>query len=300
MNFLTQQQELGAQVGLDQTVTADATLLKRWLNTSQRMILQAYDWPFLRSPTPLVLQTVADVTTGTVATTAGSTTITFSSGPAASVAGRYIRTSSSDDWYKISSHTAGATSATLEIAAIYTAAAATFTVRKFYNSVGTSAVDRILAIKQSVSPYQLTEVSKDEFDRIRPDPETTGSPRVFMMAGKDSSDYWQFILWPTPDAVINLYVEYLLAGTDLSSDSDTSIIPAKWHTSVMIQGAKAQAFDFLDDTRAPNAWKIFGDMLDAMKKNYEPSKSKMRILGSVDNQGSSRFLPFPDGYPYVR
>lgn len=299
MNFLTQQQELGAQVGLDQTVSADAILLKRWLNTSQRMMLQASEWPFLRSPTPLVIQTVADYTTGTVATTVGSATITFSSGPAVSMAGRYIRFSSSLDWYRITAHTAAATTATLEIAAIYTAAADTFTIRKFHYSTGTSAVDRILQIRQTVTPQQLTEVSKEEFDRLQPDPNATGAAKIYMMAGKDASDYWQFLIWPVPDAVVNLYVDYLLAGVDLSADADISIIPAKWHTSVMVQGAKAQAFDFLDDTRAPNAWKLFGDMLDEMKKNYAPSKAKFRVLALADGQRSPRFLPMPTGYPDV-
>lgn len=299
MNFLTQQQELGAQVGLDPTVSADAILLKRWLNTSQQLILQHRDWPFLRSPTPLMVQTVTDYTTGTVATVEGSTTITFSAGPAVSMAGRYIRFSSSRDWYRITAHTAAATTATLEVAAIYTDATATFTIRKFHYSVGSSTVDRILSIKQTVSPQVLVEVSKEKFDSMQPDPETTGTPRVYVMAGKDSSDYWQFVLWPTPDEVINLQIEFLKAALDLSADADVSIIPSKWHVSAMLQGAKAQAFDFMDDTRAPGAWKLFNDMLNEMEKGYEPSKAKMRILGSVDDQRVSRFLPFPDGYPYV-
>lgn len=299
MIFLTQQQELGAQVGLDQTVTADATLLKRWLNISQRMIIQSFDWPFLRSSNPLVIQTVADYSTGTVATTANSTTITFSAGPSASMVGRYIRTSSSNDWYRITAHTAAATSATIEIAATTTASAATFTIRKFYYSTGTSTVDRILAIRQTVSPQQLLEVGKEEFDRVRPDPDTTGTPRAYMMAGKDANDYWQFVLFPTPDAVINLYIDHLRAGVDLAADADVSIIPEKWHTSVMLQGAKAQAFDFMDDTRSVNAWKLFANMLDQMKKNYGASKSRLRVFASTDSNTYSRFLAFPDGYPRV-
>src|SRR6185369_8156270 len=154
--FLQLQQELGAQVGLDQTVSSQETLLKRWINNAQQTILRAYEWPFLRSPTPLVIQTVTDITTGTVATTAASTTITFSSAPSVSVAGRFIQTSSSNDWYKITAHTAATTTATLEIAAIYTAAAATYTVRKFYYSTS-SSVDRIIQIFQDVQPYQLQE-----------------------------------------------------------------------------------------------------------------------------------------------
>src|SRR5260221_13207138 len=105
-SFLVLQQELGAQVGLDQTVSSQAILLKRWLNNAQQVILRSFEWPFLRSPTPLVIQTVPDISSGTVATTAGSTSITFSAAPVdsngnnVSVSGRYIQTVSSKDWYK--------------------------------------------------------------------------------------------------------------------------------------------------------------------------------------------------------
>ncbi len=299
MNFLTQKQELGAQVGLDPTVAADESRIETWLNTAQRMVIQAYDWPFLRAPTPLVVQTVADYTTGTVATTAGSTTITFSTGPTVSMTGRFIRTSSSNDWYRISAHTASSTSATLETATIYAATAATFTIRKFYYSVGSTAVDRILQIRQSITPFRLAELGKEEFDRLEPDPQTTGTPKAYIIAGKDSSNYWQFILWPTPDAVVNLYIDHLLAGVDLSGDSDVSIIPEKWHTSVMMEFAKAQAFDFLDDNRAPSAWQRAAAMLEEMKKTYEPGKGRMRVFGSVDGPRASRFLPMGPGYPDV-
>src|SRR5205809_4414071 len=100
-SFLTLQQELAAQCGLDQTVSSQATLLKRWLNNAQQMIIRAFEWPFLRSTAPIVVQTVTDYTTGTVATVLGNTTITFSSAPTTSRTGDYIQTSSSSDWYRI-------------------------------------------------------------------------------------------------------------------------------------------------------------------------------------------------------
>lgn len=115
---------------MDYTISEEATLLKRWLNNSQQQIMRAFEWPFARSITPLVVQTVTDYTTGTVATTAGSTSVTFSAPITNSKTGQYLQTSSSNDWYKITSHTAGTATATLEIGAIYTASADTFTIRK--------------------------------------------------------------------------------------------------------------------------------------------------------------------------
>jgi hypothetical protein len=308
MNFLTLQQELGAQCGLDQTQSAQATLLKRWLNSSQQIILRSYEWPFLRSPNPLVIQTVPDYSTGTVATTAGQTAITFSVAPTdvnganVSVAGRFLQTGSSLDWYRITTHTSGTTTATLEIAAINTAAAATVLIRKLYYGTSTN-VDRIIQIYQDILPYQLIETTKEYFQSFNPGFLSSGTPRLYCMAGIDSSagaGTPQFVLWPTPDAVINLRIDYLTVATDMSADADISVIPAKWHTTVLLEGAKAQAFSFLDDTRYRDSITMFNSMVEEMKDEYENSLHRHRVMTSADNQpvgGNLGYMPLPFNYP---
>lgn len=297
MNFLTQQQELAAQLGVDQTDSDTATLLKRWLNTSQQMIMQAAEWPFLRSSTPLIVQTVADITTGTIATTANSATITFSSAPAASVTGYYVQTSSSKDWYRITAHTGGVTTATISPAAIYTVAAGTYIVRKFYYATD-ATVDRILQIRQSITPFQLEEKDKEAFDKMRPNPQDVGTPLIYVMAGKNTSDIWQFILWPTPNAVANLYVDYLQMATDLSANGDISIIPAKWHTSVMIEGAKWQGYTWNDDTRTEATRSNFFNGIEAMKQEMMPSRSESRVMQPLDSIAPLFPFPLPQDYGY--
>lgn len=307
-SFLTLQQELGAQCGLDQTVSSQATLLKRWLNNSQQMILRAYEWPFLRSPTSLVIQTVPDITSGTVATTAASTSITFSTAPKdvngsnVSVSGRYIQTSSSLDWYKITAHVSGATAATIEIGATTTATAATSTVQKWYYSTSTN-VDRIIQIYQNVLPYQLLETTIEFFQSFNPGFLSSGTPRMYCMAGIDSSagaGTPQFRLWPNPDAVINLRIDYFTVATDMSLDADISVIPAKWHTTTLIEGAKAQAYSFLDDSRYANSVKLFDLMIEEMKTEYEIGLHRHRVTTAVDNQpvgGNLGYMPLPFNYP---
>lgn len=307
-SFLTLQQELGAQCGLDQTQTNQATLLKRWLNNAQQVILRSFEWPFLRSPTPLVIQTVPDYSTGTVATTAGSTSITFSVAPTdvngsnVSVSGRFIQTSSSKDWYRITAHTSGTTAATLEIAAINTAAAATLTIRKMYYSTSTS-VDRIIQIWQDVLPYQLLETTPEYFQSFNPGFLSSGTPRIYMTAGIDSSagaGTPQFRLWPNPDAVINLRIDYLTVATDMSADADICVIPAKWHTTTLIEGAKAQAYSFLDDSRYGGSVQLFNAMLEEMKTEYENSLHRHRVMTAADNQpvgGNLGYMPLPFNYP---
>lgn len=303
--FLVLQQELAAQCGLDQTISAQATLLKRWLNNSQQAILRSFEWPFLRSPTPLVIQTVPDISSGTVATTAGSTSITFSATPVdsngfnVSVAGRYIQTVSSNDWYRITAHTSGTTAATLEIAAIYTKAAATYTVRKLYYSTSTS-VDRIIQVFQDILPYQLIETTPEYFQSFNPGFLSSGTPRIYCTAGVDSTGAPQFKLWPNPDAVINLRIEYFTVATDMSADADVSVIPAKWHTTVLVEGACAQAFKFLDDGRYVNSVTLFNAGIEEMKTEYENSLHRHRVMTATDNQpvgGNLGYMPLPFNYP---
>lgn len=303
--FLVLQQELAAQCGLDQTVSAQATLLKRWLNNAQQTILRSFEWPFLRNPTPLVIQTVPDISSGTVATIAGSTSITFSTTPLGatgsnvSVANRYIQTSSSSDWYRITAHTSGTTAATLEIAAITTAAAATFTVRKQYYSTSTS-VDRIIQVWQDVLPYQLLETTPEYFQAFNPGFLSTGTPRIYCMAGVDSTGAAQFRLWPNPDTTLNLRIDYFPVATDMSADADVSVIPAKWHTTVLLEGAKAQAYSFLDDGRYGNAMSVFGALIEEMKHEYEIGLHRHRVMTAADNQpvgGNLGYMPLPFNYP---
>lgn len=297
--FIQLQTDLANQTGLDVSISSNATLLKRWINKSQQKILRAFEWPFNRASTPLVVQTVLDYTTGTVATTAGSTTVTFNATIASSKTGQYIQTSSSNDWYKITAHTGGSASATLEIAAINTASAATFTIRKFFYSTD-STVDRILAIKQAVLPYQLIETGPEYFDSFNPGHLTSGTPRIYMPSGLDSSGYPQFQLWPNPDAVINLSIDYLKAAIDMSSDSDVSVIPAKWHTSVLLDGAGIEAAQFLDDTSYDELKRSFAEGIEEMKTECETALHRHRVMTAADNQavgGNLGYMPLPFNYP---
>lgn len=306
--FLSLQQELGAQCGLDQTQSAQATLLKRWINNAQQIILRSFEWPFLRSPTPLVVQTVPDITSGTVATTAASTSITFSTTPKdvngsnVSVSGRFIQFSDSKDWYKITAHTSGTTSATIEIGAINTDTTATFTVRKLYYSTS-SSVDRIIQVFQDVLPYQLIETTPEYFQSFNPGFLSSGTPRLYCTAGIDSSSgsgVPQFRLWPNPDAVINLRIDYFTVATDMSSDSDVSVIPAKWHTTTLLEGAKAQAYSFLDDSRYGGSVQLFNVLIEEMKTEYENSLHRHRVMTAADNQpvgGNLGYMPLPFNYP---
>lgn len=300
MTFLTAQQEVAAQCGLDYTDTQQGPLIKRWINTAQKYIYSQAPWEFLRSSTPLVVQTVTDVTTGTVTTVSGSATGTFSSAPTVSVQGRYIQTSSSLDWYNITAHTAGQTTFTVEAPFITSGSGLTFTVRKFYYSTS-ALVDRILQINNSIAPFHLKERTKEYFDSRYIYQTQTGLPLVYMMCGLDSSGIWQFKLWPSPSTVQNLYIDYLQVGVDLSADLDVSLIPEKWFRSGVIEGAAWQGYKFLDDTRAEgnSLEKFMEETIERMKDEMFPSTNLHRVLNSIDDSSLINEFPLPPTYPNV-
>lgn len=296
MQFLTMQQEVAAQLGLDNTVSNQNTLIKRWINTSQQMIGQAFDWPFLRSSTSLIIKTVPDYTTGTATVAANGTAVTISAPIADSKLGQYIQFASDNNWYKITEHTAGNATLTIDPSSINANTSAVFTIRKFYYGTS-SSVDRILSIREVITPYDLGEISAENFYLWTPFSDDVGSPRLFYMLGKDSSDIWQFGLWPIPDTVINLYVEYIQAVTDLSSDTSNSIIPAKWHTSVLLKGAIWQGLNFLGDTRATVARDEFYEGVEEMKRQNQPSRRTHRVMLPVDSWTPGPISNLPGNYP---
>lgn len=73
-------------------------------------------WPWSLSPDPIIIDLKPKYTTGTVALTNGSTTLTFSSAPTISLAGYHLKLDGNDNYYKIVSHSANTTTGTIEAA----------------------------------------------------------------------------------------------------------------------------------------------------------------------------------------
>ena len=236
MQFLEQQKECAAQLKMDLNKAEQATLIKRWLNQSQREIWSRYDWPWARDRE--IVQTNVDKTAGTVSVSSGGTTVTGASTAfAAADIGKFIQFSSANDWYKITA-VASATSLAIEKGYIDTSALSggTYTIRQFYYAVSSNA-EKILLMKQVSSPTYIPVISFRDFDIRRPNPESTGKAVAAAIWGLDSSNNMQFTLFPWPDEKYNIEIRIKKKVTDLSGDTDESLIPAKWNESVMIDGA---------------------------------------------------------------
>ena len=260
------------------------------------------DWYF--SLDRQIVQTVVDKTAGTVDVSAGGTTVTGTSTACASTnVGSFIQFSSSNDWYKITA-VAGATSLTIEIAYVGTSNLddGTYTIRRMFYSLG-STVEKLLSARQAISPTFIDMLHYRDFDIYRPNPTSTGNPDSLVVYGLDSSGNMQFTLYPFPSAIENIEVRFKKLYTDLSADSDTSSIPAKWHETVMIDGAIWRAFQYqstgqaAEETRAMFARKRFESGLAKMLAQQDIDTSRHDIIVARDQARTTLgpILPYKYG-----
>lgn len=298
MTFTALKARIAGETGLD--TTTDDTLLGVWANAAYKNILGAFRWPWLLKNS--IIQTVADITTGTVTINAGSTSGTFSSAPAVSVANQYMIQfpTVSDDWYLISAHTASQTNFTLANAFVGTSnlTAGTYICRKVYYSLP-SDCDGIIGLRQAITDINLTPVDIRTFDRYLPDPTATAEPVVFALAGYDTSKNWQMTLYPTPTSVMNLQLRYYYMPSDMSSGSDTPVIPEKFDDIIVFGALKDYGHPYIDDDRYKWAKERFDSAMLDMKNNYNPLPEQMAVIQTWDSRPrrTTGNLRWPSNYP---
>lgn len=298
MTFATLRARVAGETGLD--VTTDATIINAWINAVYKTIVGSFRWPWLLKNS--TIQTVADITTGTVSINAGATTGSFSSAPAVSVANQYMIQfpTVSDDWYIISAHTAAQTAFTLANAFVGTSnlSGASYICRKVYYSLP-SDCDGVIDLRQAITDTVLSPVDIRTFDRYLPDPTATAEPLVFALAGYDTSKNWQMTLYPIPTSVMNLQLRYYQMPADMSGDSDTPLLPEKFHDAIVFGALYHYGHGYIDDDRIATAEERYKDAMKEMKNNYNPMKSQMSVIQTWDSRPRyvNGALRFPANFP---
>jgi hypothetical protein len=291
MSTFTQlQTDIFNLAGMDANDTNSATLVQRWINVTQQDVASRWPWNFLRSRE--VITTIPDYTTGTVSVANGGTTVTGSGTTFTStMVGYFIQFSGSNDWYKITAYTS-ATSITIETAyAGTTLSGATHTIRKFFYSLSSSA-DRILDIRNENTPMKLVEVDPRTLDAAAPNPSATNSPYSFCCYGYDSSGNIQITPYPFPNDARLLEIRTIKRVSDMSSSSDVSVIPTKWH-HVLVAGSAAWAFMYLRKPDLATQWKSeYERIVTTMTQQGRTSEDEGFVLNSVDSGHNGVFLGY--------
>lgn len=303
MDFSTMQSEVASRLRLDVTDSAQAALVQRWLNQSHQEIWGRNDWPWALERE--IVQTVIDIVAGTVSVAAGGTTVTgVGTAFAATDVGKYIQFQTTDDWYKITA-VASTTSLTIEAGFVYTSALSggTYVIRKvLYNT--STAVEKIMTVRQMTSPEKLTLIPFRQFDLFRPNQIESGNPGVYIVHGYDSSSRWTFSVDPVPSTAMNLEIRYKKKATELTTGTDSYAIPDKWHY-VIVDGALYRGLEYVrtsdDDKRAEYKARAFNESVERMVGDAEPQSDYHPIMGNSDRSiGPRHSLQLPGDFDRER
>lgn len=123
----------------------------------------------------------------------------------------------------------------------------------------------------------LRYMSREEFLQEYPGGWTTtgnGLPTMYVPSAEASNNAVQVDLWPTPDAVYTVTMDYRARATPLSADGDYSVIPPE-HEDYLVYAPAAEILTMLGDQRSAyyqakadevykHAWKVDQRKLDGM------------------------------------
>lgn len=136
-------------------------------------------------------------------------------------------------------------------------------------------------MKRHVAPGALESVSPRLADFYLPLRYDAGVPYEYIQSVPDSTGAIQFSLLYAPSTVENIQVRGIKNLSDLSADSDVSIIPAPWHDAI-IHVAAFYGFQGLDDTRAASELQMAEGRLADMGRVYSPDLGRLRVMRPVD------------------
>lgn len=295
MTFLEMRQRVAEALGVSETDTttdANATIqakIKAWINARYTYVCGIRDWNWLLKDT--IIQTAAQITTGTVTATLASTTITFSNAPAPSVAGWFIQFSDSSDWYEISTHTAGQTGAVLANAYLGTTSSTlTYTLRKVYYVMPTDT-GTIMDMRQMRQKSKLKWVSLRNIDSVVPDRNRVDQPQYYTTVGLDSSGQIRVEFFPVASTTMNINVRYYKVVAEMTSDSEKAIIPKQFHEYLVWDTLGTYGYNWLDDTRISMAKAEANRVLEEMISNDTVSEGiAVRQEYDVNTESDSNYF----------
>lgn len=296
MTYVKIRKRVAELLGIDSTdTTADNNdtiqdKLKEWVNLRYLSLCGKRSWNFLIKDA--IVQTVADITTGTVTATNGSANLVFTSAIVpTSVAGYFIQFSDTTDWYELTS-TADTTHAVMTVPYLGTTSSTlTFVIRKVYYALP-STMAKILNVSQHrIWNTSLKYIPPRLLDQYLAYRQATNRPRYYSIAGIDSSRQYKMQLFPTPNIAMNLNIRHYQVVTALSSDSDVPVIPEAFHEIIVWDVLSTYGYLFLDDTRISVAKAEFNDLFAQLKANDVASEgSPVRLAFDVDLSGFNNVL----------
>jgi len=252
--------------------TQEMTKLQNLINAVYRDIAVRYpNWWWLRKRQ--LIATSDDISTGTVSVTNNNTAITFSSAPTPSIAGRvfYVvgNTTDSGAIYRVSSHTAATTAATLD--GVYTGATDTAAGYRVYQDTYDLATDtnRVIYVQRWGYRLPLEIISPEQMREIKGYDVRTGKPQLAAISDFDTTGdpttQKQLILHPYPDAIYRLELDYTRTLNTEVSSTTRFLIPDDY-IQVLVYGTLSRAYPIYKNDAQRGAYflTLFNDVLALM------------------------------------
>lgn len=257
-------------------------------------------WYWAKQPSPVVINLEPPYQTGTVSVANGSASGTFSAAPSFSLQGQFLKVTDNVEYYKILSHTAGATAFTLDSTYNGTTNAAAgfkvfrlvYTVR--HEDVFARFITPFRVFKTTFEEdedYQIYGISDISFDRDYPLSVITSSTPTRFKLGKDASGNYtvQFNYYVTETTRIE--AEWI-AIPEALTDSTTSVpkMPRNFRP-VLEYGAAAMIAQDKNDARLNNFISLVQSKMRSMiadnRKQHRQINGKNRgmLLARQDQLG---------------
>lgn len=273
------------QLRIPITNAAEQAKVRAVINEVYRDIYVKQDWWFLHKRT--VINTVAKYTTGTASVTNGSTGVTLSSAPAAGL-GSFVRrvfyvlgdTTDNLAVHRISSHTAGSASVTLDAA--FTGATNTAAAFRIYQDTYSAPADfgKLIKPKRFGRWWPISRISQEELEDLKTWDTREGKPDVIAVYGfqteGDPTTPRQVVVHPYPDLTYRMELWYKQELNTELGGTTQPLIPDEYR-QILVYGALARGYPiFLADTERGGYFQgLFNDMLNLMTsihREYDQSK----------------------------
>lgn len=257
------------------------------------------DWIWQKLTGTLVLE--PKITAGTVTVTRNSNIITFSSPPAASVAGWFFKTDQHADWFKILSHTGAAASATLD--SVFTGQDGTgiaYKVIKLEYDLASDFMRPFAPFYMSVLPQQFPfedyKISGIELTELKATYPMTlvveGAPAAFAMVGQRKVRFSGY-----PLDLLRVEYDYIYLPADLTnSGAEEPIIPYE-DRHILSDLALFFLLDELESARASGIGELAKSGVRAMAKaNRKRMLQIGRGFAKIYPRQGQMIRPGPRGY----
>lgn len=244
-------------------------------------------WWWLRKDDQGVLTLNPIQDTGTISVTNNNNSITFSSAPSASMAGRHFKVDDHADVFIITAHTGGATGATLE--SVYTGDTDTAASYKAFQLDYSLASD----ILYLTSPFIAFQDNRREIPVIALDElrtkwplETAGSgvPRNAAFIGEESVRFSHYGGTTSTD-FIKIDYEYIYEPSDLADDTGAPLVPRQYR-KVLSDWATGFLLADKDDVKARDMVALAAGGLASMAK-----ENRRRAMLASGSSNFARILP---------